>query len=352
MVRIEGTSGLYVGAEGLELASKASQSGAQAQDLLSSAQTFSHFGKPLQTTSIPWTGGTKGGSQWADDALKLAGNVISNWGGSALSSAGGQFMSALSSMGNSALSGLSSASSSALSSLSSWGGSALSGLSSVGSAIARGGSSLFSAGSSLASGAASLLGKAVPYLGLIEGGFGMFKNFGDRDPVGGASNGMAIGASIGSIFPVVGTAIGSVVGAVAGALMGCIQSGKHKDQKQRDTVRAALQDAGVIDKNYTLPLADGSRYDIGKDGGKRAEFGGLRPYEIDFTRPFAHEATAMGLEIAKLFSNGNQKIESDFAGYFANAAMSNATSLEQVKANMESIKGAFGIAPAKTEEVK
>jgi len=352
MVRIEGTSGLYVGAEELSLASRAAQSGSQTQDLLAAGRNASHFGKPLQTTSIPWSSGTKGGSQWADDTLKLVGNVISNWGGTTLSSAGSSFMSALSSIGNSALSGLSSASSSALSGLSSLGGSTLSGLSSVGSAIARGGSSLFSAGSSMVSGAASLLGKAVPYLGLIEGGFGMFKNFGDRDPVNGASNGMAIGASIGSIFPVVGTAIGSAVGAVAGALLGSVQSGKHGDQKQRDTVRAALLDAGVIDKNYTLPLADGSRYDIGKDGGKRAEFGGLRPYEIDFNRPFAHEATAMGVEIAKLFSNGNQKIESDFAGYFANAAMSNATSLEHVKANMESIKGAFGIAATKTEEVK
>lgn len=347
MARIEGMSGVSVGADMLSLESQAFSKASSGNAVVQSARARPVVSQGIQFAEgvkIP-AAGSKIGSGWSDDALRLLGGVLKPWGGRAtsqLSCVGNAATTTLSSFGSSLSSMFSGTS--LMSGMSSWGRSAMSGLSTVGGSIAKAGGAAWSTGATVAGGAATAVGKAMPFVGIVQGGVGLVQNFGKPDPVGGAINGMGIGSSIGSMCcPVVGTAIGAVVGAVAGGLLGCISSGKHGDQKQRDTVRSVLMQAGVIDKNYTLPLADGSRYDIGKDGGKRAEFGGLRPFEVDFNRPFAQKTVEMALEVAKLFSNGNQKIESDFAGYFANAAMSNAATMEQVEANIESIKSAFGI---------
>jgi secreted protein with Ig-like and vWFA domain len=43
------------------------------------------------------------------------------------------------------------------------------------------------------------------------------------------------------------------------------------------------------------------------------------------------------------FSQGNQKVQSDFVGYLANAAISNAKSINDLKANVNSIIKQFGL---------
>lgn len=94
-----------------------------------------------------------------------------------------------------------------------------------------------------------------------------------------------------------------------------VTSGKDKDQQMRDMIRKDFRNSDFTDKNHALTLADGSKFDIGKDGGSKA-------YNVDFEREGAGEAVGLVNPLAKLMTRGNKKLQNDFAGYFANAAMS------------------------------
>ena len=100
---------------------------------------------------------------------------------------------------------------------------------------------------------------------------------------------------------------------------------------------------GVIDSKYTIGLADGSRFNIGYDGGPKKELGGRRPYEVDTSNPFAKYAISWLNPVVAFLSQGNEKVQTDFVGYLANAAMSNAKSLDDVKANVGAIIKQFGL---------
>jgi len=83
----------------------------------------------------------------------------------------------------------------------------------------------------------------------------------------GAMGGAGAGAAIGTaVLPGIGTAVGAAVGALAGTLGAKFGSGKGKGQVQRDAVRGALQEQGVLDENFQGTLADGTITDFGKDG--------------------------------------------------------------------------------------
>jgi hypothetical protein len=87
-------------------------------------------------------------------------------------------------------------------------------------------------------------------------------------------------------------------------------------------------------------LADGSGYDIGKDGKHKLQnLDGTqrRAYEIDLNNPRAGEAIGMLQPLAFLLTGGNKKLTTDFTGYFVNAALSNAKTPEEVRANALSI---------------
>ena len=192
--------------------------------------------------------------------------------------------------------------------------------------------------------AAGKLGTAANVAGGIIGVMDLAMNWGRSSPAAGASSGMAIGASIGTLCaPGIGTAIGIGVGALVGGLFGCITTGKHKDQKVRDSVRDLLVQGGILNSDYQLQLADGSLYDMGKDGGPRAEFDGRRPYEIDYSNPLAQYAIGWMDPIIALVSQGNTKIQTDFVGYFTNAILSNAKDLNDVRANVDLFLSKFGL---------
>jgi len=172
---------------------------------------------------------------------------------------------------------------------------------------------------------------------------------GNMSPVDGAINGASAGAYIGSmIFPGVGTAVGAVVGGVVGAIGGIVKVGKHPDQKMRDQVRHAMQDAGMLDKDWNLTLANGAKFDIGRDGHKKIDSvdGSQRAvYQLDFNHPLVGEAIGMANPLAKLLTGGDEKLSADFVGYFVNAALSNANTLEDARANMAAIFQSFQMAP-------
>lgn len=125
--------------------------------------------------------------------------------------------------------------------------------------------------------------------------------------------------------------------AAAGGLAGMVTSGKHKDQYARDEVRAAMKEKGIIDENYGLELYDGTKFNIGLDGGARPEYsfsGGRRPYEVNAENQFSGQAVGWANPLAYILTGGDRKLSTDYAGYFANASMSNAQTIEGVRANM------------------
>lgn len=169
-------------------------------------------------------------------------------------------------------------------------------------------------------------------------------NWGRSTPAAGASSGLAVGAAIGTLIaPGIGTGLGAAIGALAGGLLGSIKTGKHRDQVMRDQVRSALVQNGILDASYSFPLANGSLYNIGIDGGPKSEFGGRRPYEIDFNNPLATYAVSWLNPLISLMSRGNTKVQTDFVGYFTNAAISNAQSLDDVRKNVNAIFARFGV---------
>jgi hypothetical protein len=189
------------------------------------------------------------------------------------------------------------------------------------------------AGTSLA----SSIGSVAGFAGAAYGAYELISNFGKSNPVSGAIHGAAMGAYIGSVFPGVGTLIGGALGAVAGGLHGCIKTGKNKDQIARDHVRSFLEEKGLLNSEHQVQLADGSMYDIGKDGGftlTNTDGTTRHAYDVDFTSPLASKVVGWIQPLVLLLTGGDKKLKDDFTGYFTNAALSNATTFEEAQANV------------------
>jgi hypothetical protein len=105
------------------------------------------------------------------------------------------------------------------------------------------------------------------------------------------------------------------------------KAGKHKDQLMRDQVRGFMQEKGMIDQNYQLDLGNGKTFDIGKDGGSR-------PYNVDFSQKGIGEVVGLANPLAAIMSAGNQKLTSDFAGYFTNAITQSGDDARSVMQNL------------------
>lgn len=142
-------------------------------------------------------------------------------------------------------------------------------------------------GSSVASGASSAAGGyLIPGLNIVAGAYGGYQTAeamsdmaaGSKRTqtgvIGGAASGAAIGGAIGTFVPIpgvgtaAGAAIGAVVGGIAGAIGSITGSSKGKGQMQRDAIRGALQERGILNENWQGTLADGTLTDFGQDGSK------------------------------------------------------------------------------------
>lgn len=114
--------------------------------------------------------------------------------------------------------------------------------------------------------------------------------------------------------------LGSALGSTFG-------SSKGEDQTKRDALRQLMQSRGMLGQDYTLGLADGSRFDIGVDGGKRLA-NGARPYDVDFSQKTAGQDVGYIQALADIISQGDRKGASDLTGYFVNAARSGGDALK------------------------
>lgn len=223
---------------------------------------------------------------------------------------------------------------------------------------------------------ASWLGTAGTALGGIAGAYGMYEltkdwgtagKQGGRTPMvagmrtlggaaAGAGMGLAAGAAMGASLGPVGAAVGAVVG-LASSLA---KSGKHGDQDKRDAIRAGMQDSGLLDENHNLKLADGSTFNLGVDGGKRGEWGGRRPYELDAEElqknPELGQVVAWADPLAEALVEGMPadeaaKFREQMSGYLVKAATGSADprgkiDLERAKLNLSGIMKQMGIDPA------
>lgn len=121
--------------------------------------------------------------------------------------------------------------------------------------------------------------------------------------------------------------------------------GKSSGRQMRDQWRAGLQQSGVIDKDYQVTLADGSKYDLGKDDGAKlvnAEGVERNTFDVDWSNrtavesiPDAHLfAISTGLDPT---SHSKQDTFHRATAQTVNAATSNAKTPEQARANIKAM---------------
>ena len=208
--------------------------------------------------------------------------------------------------------------------------------------------------------AGQVAGIAIPVIGsivAIHQGKQTIENMESGDMTGAGIHGFAAGAgagaAVGSIAGPAGAAIGAAIGAFVGAIGGMVgasHTGKDKDQLRRDGIRDAMQDINLIDEKYNLTLADGSKYDIGKDGHAKNFDGSGYAYQVARENPFSTQAVAWADALTYSMMGQDKKLATDFTGYFANAAMSNAKDIETVRANMLTFVNQAGLTRQQMEE--
>ena len=186
-------------------------------------------------------------------------------------------------------------------------------------------------------GAGSQAAQALPYAGGVAGLYGGYqtaKMIGStpkskqRDvqaTTGGAAAGAGIGAATGAMygegFGPIGMGIGAAIGAAAGFAGSKFGSHKGKGQALRDNIRAEMKDNGTLDKNYQGTLADGSKYDFGKDG-KELKWSNVE--KVADANRAAWDATGNAAGAIGLHYNLTGQKNSDVAAWMQMAAVSNA----------------------------
>lgn len=171
---------------------------------------------------------------------------------------------------------------------------------------------------------------AIPGLNIAMGAYGAYKTAemtgemaaGKQRDVGAAQSGAMAGAAIGSVIPGLGTLAGAAIGALAGyAGSKFAGSSKKKPQVLRDNIRNVLQKNNILDENYQGTLADGSKYDFGKDG-STLKWSNIN--KIAEAQPAAWNAAVPAADaLAASYGFVGQKA-SDLAAWYAKGAVSNA----------------------------
>lgn len=158
-----------------------------------------------------------------------------------------------------------------------------------------------------------------------------------------AAGAAATGATIGSAIPVAGTIIGAVIGAAIGVVLGFASSGKGKGQMMRDSWRKAMEQAGIaqkIDGSHHFTLADGSLYNVGRDGNaklKNLDGTERKTTDLDSGNPLANESIPYGHVFAIATgldpSNTAHSFFDSAVVQSINAATSNTNTMDGMKAN-------------------
>lgn len=118
--------------------------------------------------------------------------------------------------------------------------------------------------------------------------------------------------------------------------VGSISGGKGQTQIARDKVRELGQKINVIDKDFSVTLADGSKADVGADGkGEKHEFRfadkvpkgqevrGLNSYDVDYTNDLDFTANMTTTALMRLAAGGKATAVDQVSGQLANASIKN-----------------------------
>jgi hypothetical protein len=138
--------------------------------------------------------------------------------------------------------------------------------------------------------------------------------------------------------------VNSLAQGAAGAFFG---SGKDQDQKMRDMVRGNLEKSGFFNSDPQLndddvfTFSDGSTFDFSKDNGHKldnfspdGEFGAERNYyDVDWSNPGAGGVVGLIDPLVYTMMPGEdmEKLRSQYAGYFVNAAQGGTNPEQRVR---------------------
>lgn len=186
----------------------------------------------------------------------------------------------------------------------------------AGATAAGGGTAAAGGGATLAGLPAAPLAAGVIGAGLIgKGAYDLLKGKKAKGTAGNLGR-LSVGIATGGISE------------IARALMG----GKNETQQARDGVRKNLRASGLVDDTWSIGLANGQKFDIGKDGGARLG-DGRRYFEADHKNPLTHEAIGFANPLAAIATGGDDDLKTNFGGYFTNAAMTGAGDKDAIRRN-------------------
>lgn len=216
-------------------------------------------------------------------------------------------------------------------------GGALSGLAPAGSAYA---------------GMGTLSQVALP-IGAALGAYHLGSNLFNEDKagtLGGAASGAGMGAMAGSMFgPGPGTLIGAGIGGLAGAILGNVGHGPNfYEQEDREKVQKGLKGTGFLSDTGNLDLPGGS-FQIGTED--KLPSGDFR-FNTDQSRGDTGGIIGAVNPLAALLTGGDEKLTSDFAGYFTNAAQVGGDPGENIRAMYQKAGLDYNTAMAAIDSLK
>ncbi len=162
-------------------------------------------------------------------------------------------------------------------------------------------------------------------LNIATGGVSGLVQLADKQFLGGKINNLRnkydkiMDSPIGMAINPIGFATNKITGKAMEKAFSLGGSGKGEDQQQRDVVRKMLKESGFLGdpkaEDWNLENPDGTSFDIGKDGGARLE-DGRRYSDVDTTK----QGAAIGAvnPLAYIITGGDEKLATNFAGYFTN----------------------------------
>lgn len=179
----------------------------------------------------------------------------------------------------------------------------------------------------------STLSQVAGATALAAGAYQVYKGWGTGGKSG-AINGAIGGSAMAGGLYALGYSNPYLLAGVAAVsvLGGLIHTGKNADQVARDRVRDVYKNVGLVDKDYHITLANGSRVNLGVDGhGDQHDFTNtkevqgkprkLSAYDVDYTNDLDYTSALAGITLSRLLTGGKATNIEQMGGQIANAAI-------------------------------
>lgn len=228
------------------------------------------------------------------------------------------------------------------------------------------------AAASLTASGAAAAGYAVPGLNIALGAYAgyQYAKAGYNQYYSGGTRNQKVGygaAVLGGNF-VAGPLLGPVSLGVMSVAHSMFKSGKSRDQKGRDWFRGDLKTKGIYNEDFTLDLADGTKANVGLDGGakhtvryvdklldKHNRSGEIGMYDADYTNDLDFVGSMAGTTLTRLLYGGRDKLIDQTGYQMGNAFLGKAgfgadMTLDNFNTVMGNARGVFAKAGIKSKE--